>query len=55
MLKTKPFADKCIIKPFPDQVHGFMAARGEWSDAAVAAAATEGIELFAKFLKENIH
>mmetsp|Transcript_9609 Transcript_9609/g.27518 ORF Transcript_9609/g.27518 Transcript_9609/m.27518 type:complete len:251 (+) Transcript_9609:118-870(+) len=53
-LEGKPFAGKCVVKEFPDQAHGFMAARGDFSDPKVAAAAAEGAEIFAKFLKDNL-
>lgn len=48
-LDKKPFADQCVYRRFDDQEHGFMAARGDWSDAKVAAAAGEGIELLGGF------
>uniref|UniRef100_A0A061QT32 Dienelactone hydrolase family protein n=1 Tax=Tetraselmis sp. GSL018 TaxID=582737 RepID=A0A061QT32_9CHLO len=50
----KEFVGKCLYKEFPEQVHGFMAARGDWTDPKVAAAATEGIEKLCAFLRENL-
>ncbi len=45
----KPFAAECVYKRFDDQTHGFCAARGDWTDAGVAAAATEAIDMLSEF------
>jgi protein XRP2 len=44
-----PFADACRVRRFDDQVHGFMAARGDYKDEKVRAAAGEGVGEVAKF------
>lgn len=49
ILDTKSFADKCRYQRFDDQVHGFMAARGDYSNPEVAAAAGKGIGILADF------
>mmetsp|Transcript_12309 Transcript_12309/g.29237 ORF Transcript_12309/g.29237 Transcript_12309/m.29237 type:complete len:249 (+) Transcript_12309:95-841(+) len=54
VVSTKPFAGKCVLKEFRQQVHGFMAARGDWKDPLVTAAAAEGIEVFVKLMQENL-
>jgi hypothetical protein len=45
----KPFASKCFYKRFDGQVHGFMAARGDFDKPAVAQAAGEGIQCLVDF------
>lgn len=54
-LKKKPFGDDCSLKRYDDQIHGFVAARGEWSKPEVKKAADEVvgsiIALFNKALK----
>lgn len=45
------FGSKSLIKEFPTMPHGFMAARGDWSDAEHAAKAHEGIKDVANFFK----
>jgi hypothetical protein len=54
VLEKKPFADKCFFKRFDDQRHGFMAARGDYSQPEVAAAAGKGLELLANFFHKNM-
>eukprot|EP00892_Ulva_mutabilis_P003395 jgi/Ulvmu1/1427/UM011_0156.1 len=49
VLDTKSFAGKCKYQRFGDQVHGFMAARGDYSKPEVAAAAGKGIGVLADF------
>lgn len=49
ILDTKPFAAQCKYQRFDDQVHGFMAARGDYSNAEVAEAAGKGIGILADF------
>jgi dienelactone hydrolase len=49
VLDTKPFADKCFYKRFHGQVHGFMAARGDFEKPEVAKAAAEGVQRLANF------
>ena len=29
VIKAKPFGDKCVLKWYRDQLHGFTAARGD--------------------------
>jgi protein XRP2 len=36
------------------QVHGFLAARGDWEKPEVLAGANKAIGILAKFLKANI-
>lgn len=54
ILSAKPFADKCLFRRFDDQVHGWMAARGEWEKPQVAAAAGQAVELLVEFYKANV-
>ncbi|KAK3249694.1 hypothetical protein CYMTET_40886 [Cymbomonas tetramitiformis] len=54
VLDTKPFASKCVYKRFDDQIHGFVAARGDWTKPEVAAAAGEAIGLLANFFNANM-
>lgn len=49
ILDTKPFADQCKYQRYDDQVHGFMAARGDYSKPEVAEAAGKGIRILADF------
>lgn len=49
VLDAKPFADKCVLQRFDDQVHGFLAARGDYSKPEVAAAAGKGIQILCSF------
>ncbi|EFJ49549.1 hypothetical protein VOLCADRAFT_89871 [Volvox carteri f. nagariensis] len=51
-LGSRPYGNKCVYQRFDDQVHGFVAARGDWSDPAVAAAAGKAIHLMTHFLTE---
>jgi len=51
---TKPWGAKCVFKRFEGQTHGFMAARGDWTDHKVSAAATDGFDMFSAFLKANL-
>jgi dienelactone hydrolase len=44
-----PFADKCRVVPFDGQVHGFMAARGDYKDETVREAAGKGAGEVAAF------
>lgn len=44
-LKKHPWGDKCTHKRFDDQIHGFCAARGDWSDPQVCAAVEEVLSL----------
>jgi hypothetical protein len=53
-LQAGPFSDSCVHAAYDDQVHGFLTARGEWSDPKVAAAATEALALIIKFLRTNL-
>lgn len=39
---------------FDDQEHGFVAARGDWSQPKVAEAATKAIGLLTDFFKANL-
>jgi dienelactone hydrolase len=50
----KPFADKCVYRRFDDQVHGFLAARGDYSKPEVADAAGEGIAILVDFFNKCI-
>lgn len=49
ILDNKPFASTCKYQRFDDQVHGFMAARGDYSKPEVAAAAGKGIAILVEF------
>lgn len=49
-----PFAGRCRVRRFDDQVHGFMAARGDYKDERVRAAAGEGVGEVAAFFKREI-
>jgi len=42
-LASKPFADKCVSQFYADEVHGFLAARGNWGDEARGAAAHDAL------------
>lgn len=53
-LASKAFADKCVYKRFEDQTHGFCAARGDWAQPDVAAAATEAIGMLSSFFAANL-
>jgi hypothetical protein len=50
----RPFASRCVYKRYDDQVHGFCAARGDWSQPEVAAAAGEAIGILADFFNKNL-
>ena len=50
----RDFGPRCVYKRFDDQTHGFCAARGDWSQPEVAAAATEAIGIIADFLNANL-
>jgi len=54
ILAAKPFCDKCVHVPFPDQVHGWMAARGDWTKPKVAAAAGRATDILVAFYKNNV-
>jgi dienelactone hydrolase len=49
VLDAKPFADKCFYRRFDGQVHGFMAARGDFEKPEVAKAAADGVQCLADF------
>lgn len=51
---TLPIGSKCVFQRFDDMEHGFLAARGQWTDAKIAARATEAIDIFVSFLKANL-
>eukprot|EP00043_Microstomoeca_roanoka_P028199 m.17225 g.17225 ORF g.17225 m.17225 type:complete len:281 (-) comp8239_c1_seq1:249-1091(-) len=48
--KKHPWGDKCKVQRFDNQIHGFCAARGDWSQREVASAVEQvlalGFELF---------
>ena len=48
-LDKKPFASQCFYHRFDEQMHGFMAGRGDFSDEKVSSAAGKGIELLNGF------
>ncbi|KXZ55628.1 hypothetical protein GPECTOR_2g1178 [Gonium pectorale] len=54
ILDKKPFGSKCVYQRFDDQIHGFVAARGDWSQPDVAAAAGRAIEIMTHFLEKNL-
>lgn len=54
VLKSKPFFDKCIMQRFPDMHHGWVGARGDFSDPQQAQRATEALQIFSKFFKDNL-
>lgn len=54
VLEAKPFAEQCFFRRFDDQVHGFMAARGDYSDPTVAAAVGQGIQCLVDFFNKCI-
>lgn len=45
---------RCVYQRFDDQTHGFCAARGDWSQPSVAAAATKAIGILTDFFKANL-
>ncbi|KAG2501607.1 hypothetical protein HYH03_000112 [Edaphochlamys debaryana] len=51
VLDKRPYGKLCVYQRFDDQVHGFMAARGDFKDPRVAAAAGRGVELIAEAIK----
>jgi hypothetical protein len=51
---TKPWGSRCVFRRFDNQTHGFCAARGDWSQPGVAAAATEAISILAGFFTANL-
>jgi len=53
VLEKKDFGSKCVYKRFPDEVHGFLAARGDWS-TKTGEAAKEALKLSADFFKANL-
>ncbi len=50
-LKAKPFFDRCLVQRFPDMHHGWVAARGDWSDPLQARRATEALQIFSDFFR----
>lgn len=52
-LKATAFADKSILQRFDDMQHGWVAARGDWSDPQQAKRATEALQVLASFFKDN--
>ena len=50
----KPFAAKCKFQRFDHMMHGFMAARGDFNDAAVVKAVGEANGILAAFFEENL-
>ncbi|RXK40717.1 hypothetical protein M231_01969 [Tremella mesenterica] len=54
VMKTKPFGEKCILKWYKDQIHGFCAARGDLSDLHVRAGFQDVFVTLIKFFKDNL-
>lgn len=54
VMDATPYGPKCVYQRFDDQVHGFVAARGDWDKPEVAAAATQAINLMTDFLRANV-
>ncbi|KAL9541236.1 hypothetical protein MBANPS3_009240 [Mucor bainieri] len=52
VLAKKPFGKQCKHVRFDDMVHGFCAARGDYTDKLNAQRATEAIQLTANFFSE---
>ncbi|KAG1077444.1 hypothetical protein G6F42_024837 [Rhizopus arrhizus] len=52
VLSKKPFGKQCKHVRFDDMVHGFCAARGDYTDKLNAQRATEAIQLTANFFSE---
>ncbi len=48
-LKDRKWFSKIVHKRFPDMHHGWMAARGDWSNELQNKRATEGIEIAIEF------
>ena len=38
-LEDTPLGPRCVLRTFHDQLHGFCAGRGDWSDPMIGAAA----------------
>jgi len=53
VLAKKDFGSKCVYKVFNDEVHGFLAARGDWS-TKTGDAAKEVLKLSTDFFNANL-
>eukprot|EP01025_Chloroclados_australasicus_P000346 TRINITY_DN10193_c0_g1_i2.p4 TRINITY_DN10193_c0_g1~~TRINITY_DN10193_c0_g1_i2.p4 ORF type:complete len:158 (-),score=26.61 TRINITY_DN10193_c0_g1_i2:293-766(-) len=54
VMDKKDFGDKCYYERFNDQVHGFMGARGDYSQDYVANAAGKVINILVDFFGKTI-
>ncbi|KAG2501606.1 hypothetical protein HYH03_000111 [Edaphochlamys debaryana] len=54
VLDKRPYGKLCVYQRFDDQIHGFVAARGDWTKPEVAAAAGQAIKLFTDFFKKTV-
>uniref|UniRef100_A0A7S3QXW6 Dienelactone hydrolase domain-containing protein n=1 Tax=Dunaliella tertiolecta TaxID=3047 RepID=A0A7S3QXW6_DUNTE len=54
VLDTKPFASSCLYQRFDNQQHGFMAARGDWSQPEIASEASKAVGILAEFFQKNL-
>mmetsp|Transcript_9051 Transcript_9051/g.22219 ORF Transcript_9051/g.22219 Transcript_9051/m.22219 type:complete len:110 (+) Transcript_9051:642-971(+) len=49
VLDEKPFGKHCSYHNFTKQIHGFCAARGDWTDKDVMADAKKALEMMVEF------
>jgi len=54
VMETNQWKAQNVFIRFDDQIHGFLGARGDWSDATVAARTNEAIGLIVKFFNANL-
>lgn len=54
VLDGKDFGSNCFYKSYPDMHHGWVAARGDWSDETQAKRATEAIADFITFFNATM-
>ncbi len=52
--KAQPGCEGSSMKVFPDMHHGWVSARGDYSDPVQASRATEAVQLFINFFKKYL-
>jgi dienelactone hydrolase len=53
-IKDKQWAHDCILQRFDDMSHGFMTARGDWSDIAVGKRVEDAFSMMQTFLRKHL-
>ena len=54
ILLAKPFGDRCVWDRFDNMHHGWCTARGDWSNEVQAARASEALNIFANFFRQEL-